>query len=723
VQAPLGTDTFTIYDYSGTNGSGTVLAQATFTQSVTAGMSPITVTLNGVLSQVALSLQTPALTAGTAGTATLNVNGYDAAGNLITGTFGAPITIASDSTSVSLSGTSVTASGQSITVTYGGGTAPYTVHFSASSNGVAANLLVGTTLAIVPTQAFLIAGFPPSASPYVRSYPVNALNDPGSPITSISTFGANTTYTLQTTSAGGYGLSTTKPFTAPSGNILNGCALRLYNSAGTVIGNPLNYASPNSTVYFFNGNNGYFGTGCPFVFDTAAARAGDVVIYDTAASNQIDEYAVTSSGFGTSVRTIALSGSVPSALIAPGALAIDGSGTLYVAAPGQNTGSAIPSIIGTFPASASGSVAPSATITTANSVVDMVVNSTGTLYVLETAQTAAGWQVEAFANGVRTGVFSYAAPNAFSQAPTGIAIDAAGEIMVGAILGSTSSAYTEFVVFVFPPGSSTNATPTRTFGGAFTLVEQGPVAGPRILSTAPSAPAATTVTGDMLGYAPNRTWTYSTTQNGTTSYFGIYADPQSTSGVVTLVLFCTTSSSCTSSNPFVTGQNVAALSFQQLPNGYLINSFASASNNSSGVVPGAPLLVPSSLQAGQSWNPFSNSSLLGLVGSVSASVARVGAINASSACPGGAASGAVVTYTTPGPLTGSSLNVNEFQTLSFVPGCGIVQFTNSAGQVFTLTSVGTQNLGTLEMTRTTQSATIMGTLRAVWQQLLVKHPN
>ena len=100
-----------------------------------------------------------------------------------------------------------------------------------------------------------------------------------------------------------------------------------------------------------------------------------------------------------------------------------------------------------------------------------------------------------------------------------------------------------------------------------------------------------------------------------------------------------------------------------------------------------------------------------------ATVVAVGAVPGISACPSGATQGATVSYSVgiPGGGTGAGS-----QALSFVPGCGITDFINTAGQEFMLVSVGTQNLGTQDMTRTVQSATMMGTLRAVWQQLLVR---
>jgi hypothetical protein len=229
----------------------------------------------------------------------------------------------------------------------------------------------------------------------------------------------------------------------------------------------------------------------------------------------------------------------------------------------------------------------------------------------------------------------------------------------------------------------------------------------------------------MLGYVPSRAWTYKTTQGATTTYFGIYADPTAASGVTVLVLFCAVNNqtNCTSPTPFVSSTALGAVGVQALSNGYLLNSFASTSNAASGLIPGAPLLVPNSLQFGQSWNPLAGSAI-GLFQGVyqaTATVTAVGTVPGMSACPNSPTQGATVTYTV-NANSGTGANGQQ-QSLSFVPGCGITDFLNTAGQEFTLVSVGTQNLGTQGLTRAAQSATMMGTLRAMWQRLLVKPPN
>ncbi|HVA28505.1 MAG TPA: hypothetical protein VNF68_10015, partial [Candidatus Baltobacteraceae bacterium] len=160
VTAPIGTVEVTLEAMSGPNGTGSVLSQATQSVTVSAGMAAVTFTLNGALAQIRLSLETPVFAAGTAGTSILDVNAYDASGNEIVapGNFAVPVNVASDSTSVTLSATSAAAPGTKITISYAGGTAPYAVHLSGTGGGVAANLLVGSTLYIAPSQSMVVFG-------------------------------------------------------------------------------------------------------------------------------------------------------------------------------------------------------------------------------------------------------------------------------------------------------------------------------------------------------------------------------------------------------------------------------------------------------------------------------------------------------------------------------------------------------------------------------------
>ena len=100
VTAPIGTAEVDVQDLSGQNGTGTVLASVTQSIAIESGMAPLAMTLDGTPSIIRLSLETPVLALGTAGTSVLDVDAYDASGALIVapGAFTAPLSIASDST-------------------------------------------------------------------------------------------------------------------------------------------------------------------------------------------------------------------------------------------------------------------------------------------------------------------------------------------------------------------------------------------------------------------------------------------------------------------------------------------------------------------------------------------------------------------------------------------------------------------------------------------------
>jgi hypothetical protein len=201
---------------------------------------------------------------------------------------------------------------------------------------------------------------------------------------------------------------------------------------------------------------------------------------------------------------------------------------------------------------------------------------------------------------------------------------------------------------------------------------------------------------------------------------GIYADPTVTGGVTTLVAFVAAAGT---SNPFspqnqLDGFNiVGAMGVQAQATGYLVSSYGSVANSSFGLVPGSPMLVPSTLQLGQSFNPLTNavgSMVLGV--SVVGTVTAVGAVPGIAFCPGNPTQGATVRYTI-APNGGTTTS----SSVSYVPGCGITDYVASTGTEFMLSAVGSQNLGNLEVARKTQSATFLGTLHTVWQHIFVKH--
>src|SRR5271156_1087934 len=128
VSAPVGSDTFTMNLYSGTNGSGNLLSTGTLTQTIVANeANSVNVTFNGVVSSLAVVVAST-VTPGTAGSVGVTMNALDASGNVIVGpgsyvnSSGNPLTIALDDSDTSgkstLSTTSITQPTSGIELNY-----------------------------------------------------------------------------------------------------------------------------------------------------------------------------------------------------------------------------------------------------------------------------------------------------------------------------------------------------------------------------------------------------------------------------------------------------------------------------------------------------------------------------------------------------------------------------------------------------------------------------
>jgi hypothetical protein len=147
VSAPVGSDTFTEILYANATGTGTPLSQNTTTASIVAGKAnTVSLTLDGVVAKLVLSLANTAPAVGTATTIGLTVNVYDVGNNLIIGDpFVNPITLKDSDTSgvTSFSATATTttltlnspADAANITISYNGKALSNAV-FTASATGV-----------------------------------------------------------------------------------------------------------------------------------------------------------------------------------------------------------------------------------------------------------------------------------------------------------------------------------------------------------------------------------------------------------------------------------------------------------------------------------------------------------------------------------------------------------------------------------------------------------
>jgi len=128
VNAPVGSDTFSVELYDATNGSGNVLSTGTLTQTIVANTAnSVNVTFNGVVNSLAVAIGN-VVSPGMAGSVGVTVNALDADGNTIVGpgvyvnASGAPVTIALSNSDASgnstLSQTSITQPTTGIELTY-----------------------------------------------------------------------------------------------------------------------------------------------------------------------------------------------------------------------------------------------------------------------------------------------------------------------------------------------------------------------------------------------------------------------------------------------------------------------------------------------------------------------------------------------------------------------------------------------------------------------------
>ena len=149
VIAPPGSETFTVNLYDATNGTGNLLSTGTVTQTIVAYQTNnVSVTFNGVVASLSITLNPSSVTVGTSATIALTANALDADGNIIIGpggysdANGNPLTVTlndSDSSGATqLSVTTLTQPTSGITLSYNGAAiANPTISVSASGSGPA----------------------------------------------------------------------------------------------------------------------------------------------------------------------------------------------------------------------------------------------------------------------------------------------------------------------------------------------------------------------------------------------------------------------------------------------------------------------------------------------------------------------------------------------------------------------------------------------------------
>lgn len=182
---------------------------------------------------------------------------------------------------------------------------------------------------------------------------------------------------------------------------------------------------------------------------------------------------------------------------------------------------------------------------------------------------------------------------------------------------------------------------------------------------------APSITGDMLALKPSQGWNYQTTYNNTPLTVTLYVDPNPLNGVTTLVGSSVSGLVTTvATNATTMDANLVGALGVKVDSSTNYSVYSELSAGSTALVPGAPLLVSSTLTLGQTWTPSTGAS---------AAVISIGAVPGQSACPNASASttGAQVQYSYPGYQ----------EVISYVPGCGITSLKNPTnGALLTLTS-------------------------------------
>ncbi len=143
VSAPAGTLIFTVSAYSGASGGGTLLATGNLSVTATAGQTVIApTTIGGTLAKIVVTVG-GAAELGVSASIPVTVQGEDANGDTILGTYSSPITLtdtdASAQTSVSPTSIPDSTTGASVALNYLGGAMSAAATIGAAASGVSAS--------------------------------------------------------------------------------------------------------------------------------------------------------------------------------------------------------------------------------------------------------------------------------------------------------------------------------------------------------------------------------------------------------------------------------------------------------------------------------------------------------------------------------------------------------------------------------------------------------
>jgi hypothetical protein len=696
ITLPTGVQTLTVTTY------GTTTSHATLRTSLNG--SRVALAVGTAIAQISLDLAAAQLVGGQSGTTTLYVTARDANGNTIVGSFGgASIAVTSTDTTnaVTLSPATITAGGTAVTVTYNGSGSVSSVMFNATSSGVAASAIVPATLTFTSSQLMYTASgnsvlifaagvtgdTPPIQRITVPGYEfVDGAQPDGIGNLWVQLYGSSTTYgdIPATVSASPNGIGTPTLFGSgaiPAQSQTIGMGVDGSGNAYYLIENA---SAQDSISVFAPGQlSAPLRTITPSVLANAVACGGidvgadgtvAVKCFDTTQAADIYVFAPGASGSATPSRTITGSATTfhPYNVSNPnGGYVVIGTDGTIVASDYDTSGN---TAILAFAPGANGNAAPVRRIAGAGTGLDTI-----SLHV-------AG-------SGGHGGSY-------------GIGINSAGQIFVGQY-GSQSLATGQ--ILIFGPTATGAVLPSAVLGGPLTGLGTAfePIHFANGIVPVTSA-ATSSVTGDMLGLVANRGWNYTMTPaslGGPTApapvTLSLYANPVAVDGDTELVAFELAGVQATALN--ATGAVLAgqALFAQGAGGGWAAEGYVPISNGTSVggfiPVPGGIGLTRGTFTLGQTFDAY-----LGLTGSV----VSVGAVPGSSACPGGAANGAIVAYTF----------AQTTETLGYVPGCGITYFVSDNGSTAILTSVGSYNVTVPSSSaRAPASLDTIRPLRSLWQ--------
>jgi hypothetical protein len=454
IAAPIGTDTFAMKLYDTQNASGNLLSTGTTTHAVVIDQAnTVNVTFDGVVASLSVSLNPSSIPSGPATTVAVNVAALDAAHNVIVGPGSYvdandnPVTIkltdSDTSGATSLSATTFTAPPPGpVTLSYAGAlSTPPTITATASgtSSVPSASAILGIGCGVLSGNVYVANGanvlvFAPSAGG--NTAPIRTITmQGGESALDVDVAFDGTTYVLEQS-----GLTIQVATYAP-------------NASGT--------ATPLRTATAFGKN-------------IRLNVAGDLLESAFGAGNGALE--IVSASASGSTQPISSIGGPATGLALPTKAACDATGAVWVA-------DALSDVVAQFPASASGNVAPSATLSgdLTGAVYDPVgvaVDPSGTIYATEpggnfTAMLGpAGGGILPVDTGIPPSVHvfapsagQYTTPVSISGPATGltdpetIAVDALGTIYV--VNGDAHTGANQRVL-VFAAGSSGNVAPSRT---------------------------------------------------------------------------------------------------------------------------------------------------------------------------------------------------------------------------------------------------------------------